>query len=135
MKFYGYVAVVVMCGTLSWGNTASIAESARAMPVCQEADVVVVGGSCGAVAAAQAAAKAGAKVFLAAPRPYLGDDVAGIETNGLSCGVSATADTVRAARFAAVLEFDVEPSFVTACVMLSTLASPITVTLLIAAMS
>lgn len=33
------------------------------------------------------------------------------------------------------LEFDVEPSFVTACVMLSTLASPITVTLLIAAMT
>jgi malate permease and related proteins len=32
------------------------------------------------------------------------------------------------------LEFDVAPSFVTACVMLSTLASPLTVTLLIAAM-
>jgi malate permease and related proteins len=32
------------------------------------------------------------------------------------------------------LEFDVAPSFVTACVMLSTLASPITVTLLIAAL-
>lgn len=33
------------------------------------------------------------------------------------------------------LEFDVEPSFVTACVLLSTIASPITVTLLIAAMT
>jgi malate permease and related proteins len=33
------------------------------------------------------------------------------------------------------LEFDVAPSFVTACVMLSTLASPITVTLLIAALT
>jgi len=32
------------------------------------------------------------------------------------------------------LEFDVAPSFVTACVTLSTLASPLTVTLLIAAM-
>jgi predicted permease len=32
------------------------------------------------------------------------------------------------------LEFDVAPSFVTACVMLSTIASPVTVTLLIAAM-
>ena len=62
---------------ISLGNSAYIAESARAIPVCQEADVVIVGGSCGAVAAAQAAAKAGAKVFLAAPRPYLGDDVAG----------------------------------------------------------
>lgn len=38
-------------------------------------DVVVVGGSTGAVAAAVAAAKAGAKVFLAAPRSYLGDDM------------------------------------------------------------
>ena len=62
---------------ISLGNSAYIAESARAIPVCQEADVVIVGGSCGAVAAAQAAALAGAKVFLAAPRPYLGDDVAG----------------------------------------------------------
>jgi predicted permease len=32
------------------------------------------------------------------------------------------------------LEFDVAPSFVTACVMLSTLASPVSVTLLIAAL-
>ena len=32
------------------------------------------------------------------------------------------------------LEFDVAPSFVTACVTISTLASPLTVTLLIAAM-
>ena len=32
------------------------------------------------------------------------------------------------------LEFDVAPSFVTACVLTSTLASPITVTLLIAAL-
>ena len=61
-----------------WSIAASaVAESARELPVCQEVDVVVVGGSCGAVAVAQAAAQAGAKVFLAAPRPYLGDDVAG----------------------------------------------------------
>ncbi len=40
-----------------------------------EVDVVVVGGSTGAVAAAIEAAKAGAKVFLAAERPYLGDDM------------------------------------------------------------
>ena len=62
----------------AWSRAASaVAESAREIPVCQEVDVVVVGGSCGAVAAAQAAAQAGATVFLAAPRPYLGDDVAG----------------------------------------------------------
>jgi len=67
----------VACGLSAYGKTAALVESARAIPVSQEADVVVVGGSCGAVAAAQAAAKAGAKVFLVAPRPYVGDDLAG----------------------------------------------------------
>jgi flavin-dependent dehydrogenase len=52
-----------------------VAESARAIPVVYDVDVVVVGGSTGGVAAAVAAAQAGAKVFLAAPRPYLGEDV------------------------------------------------------------
>ena len=50
-------------------------ESARQIPVAYEADVVVVGGGTGAVSAAVAAAKDGAKVFLAAPHPYLGDDM------------------------------------------------------------
>ena len=53
------------------------AESARQVPVAAEADVVVVGGSTGAVAAAIEAAQRGARVFLAAPRHYLGDDMAG----------------------------------------------------------
>ena len=55
----------------------AVQESARGIPVYREVDVLVVGGTCGAVAAAEAAAKAGATVFLAAPRPYLGDDLAG----------------------------------------------------------
>ncbi len=50
-------------------------ESAREIPVAYEVDVVVVGGGTGAVAAAIAAAEAGAEVFLAAPYPYLGDDM------------------------------------------------------------
>ena len=50
-------------------------ESARNIPVAYQVDVVVVGGSTGAVSAAVAAAEHGAKVFLAAPRPYLGDDM------------------------------------------------------------
>jgi len=50
-------------------------ESARQIPVAYQVDVVVVGGGTGAVSAAVAAASAGAKVFLAAPRPYLGDDM------------------------------------------------------------
>jgi len=40
-----------------------------------EVDVAVIGGTTGAVAAALSAAKEGAKVFLAAPQPYLGDDM------------------------------------------------------------
>lgn len=45
------------------------------LPVAATVDVLVVGGSTGAVAAAVEAARGGAKVFLAAPRPYLGDDL------------------------------------------------------------
>ena len=57
--------------------TAVVRESAREIPVAYDVDVVVVGGSTGAVSAAVAAAQAGAKVFLAAPRPYLGEDICG----------------------------------------------------------
>ncbi len=54
-----------------------VQEPARQIPVLYDVDVVVVGGTSGAVAAAVAAAADGAKVFLAAPRPYLGEDVCG----------------------------------------------------------
>lgn len=54
-----------------------VTESARNIPVAYQVDVVVVGGGTGAVSAAVAAAKNGARVFLAAPRPYLGEDMAG----------------------------------------------------------
>ncbi|MBI5686726.1 MAG: FAD-dependent oxidoreductase [Verrucomicrobia bacterium] len=54
-----------------------VPESARSLPVVADVDVVVVGGSSGAVAAAVEAAKNGAKVFLAAPRHYLGEDICG----------------------------------------------------------
>ena len=50
-------------------------ESARRIPIAYSVDVVVVGGSTHAVAAAAAAAHDGATVFLAAPRPYLGEDL------------------------------------------------------------
>jgi len=54
-----------------------VAESAREIPILYDVDVVVVGGSSGAVSAAVAAAQNGARVFLAAPRPYLGEDLCG----------------------------------------------------------
>jgi FAD-dependent oxidoreductase family protein len=45
------------------------------IPVVAEADVVIAGGSTWAVSAAIAAREAQARVFLAAPRPYLGEDL------------------------------------------------------------
>ncbi|MDR2644061.1 MAG: FAD-dependent oxidoreductase [Planctomycetaceae bacterium] len=45
------------------------------VPVIAEVDVLVIGGTTGGVAAAVAAAKNGAKTFLVAPYPYLGEDM------------------------------------------------------------
>lgn len=50
-------------------------ESKRDIPMALEKDVIVVGGGPGAVAAGLAAARQGADVFLAAPFPYLGDEM------------------------------------------------------------
>lgn len=52
-------------------------ESSRNIPFITEADLIIVGGSSRAVAAAVAAARTGAKVFLVASLPYLGDDICG----------------------------------------------------------
>jgi len=71
---------------------ASVVESARQIPFVQDADIVVVGGSSGAVAAAQRAATNGAKVFLVAPRPYLGDDMAGTLTLRAQANDDASTD-------------------------------------------
>ena len=56
---------------------ATIIESPREIPLAYDVDVVVVGGTSRGVAAAESAAKQGASVFLAAPRPYLGEDLCG----------------------------------------------------------
>ncbi len=73
-------ALTVCCLILFYAGTAlpaelMVNESAREIPVAYDVDVVVVGGSTGAVSAAVAAAESGAKVFLAARHPYLGDDM------------------------------------------------------------
>lgn len=52
-------------------------ESPRKIPIITDADIVVIGGSSRAVAAAVAAARLGSKVFLVASLPYLGDDICG----------------------------------------------------------
>jgi NADPH-dependent 2,4-dienoyl-CoA reductase/sulfur reductase-like enzyme len=62
---------------VSNGYERAVNESARDIPLAYDVDVVVIGGTSGGVAAAVAAAERGAKVFLAAERPYLGEDICG----------------------------------------------------------
>ena len=68
-------AVAAPTGGESTHNESAVNESARRIPIAHEVDVLVVGGGSGAVSSAVAAAEAGASVFLAAPFPYLGDDM------------------------------------------------------------
>ncbi|HCO92691.1 MAG TPA: hypothetical protein DIU00_01865 [Phycisphaerales bacterium] len=63
--------------TVRSGHERAVNESARDITVAYDVDVVVVGGTSGGVAAAVKAAQAGARVFLAAQRPYLGEDICG----------------------------------------------------------
>ena len=73
----------------------TVRESARDIPVITNVDVVVVGGSAAGVAAAVAARRAGATVYLAAERPYLGVDMAGTLELGLPDGGKPSTDLVR----------------------------------------
>jgi len=66
---------LLLAAALGADTSAWVRESARRVPIAYNVDVVIVGGSTGAVSAAVAAAGKGARVFLAAPRPYLGEDV------------------------------------------------------------
>jgi flavin-dependent dehydrogenase len=75
MKSWIALIACLAVGLVGAVDGAEVLESARGIPVACDVDVVVVGGSTGAVAAAARAAKDGAKVFLAAPRHYLGDDM------------------------------------------------------------
>ncbi|MBC8469806.1 MAG: FAD-dependent oxidoreductase [Planctomycetes bacterium] len=65
----------VMGGCPKTSPQRAVSESSRDIPVAYDVDVVVVGGTSGGVAAALEAAQNGAKVFLAAQRPYLGADI------------------------------------------------------------
>jgi flavin-dependent dehydrogenase len=58
-------------------DTGYLTEGERKIPVHTEADLVVVGGSSRAIAAATAAAKTGCKVFLVTYMSYPGDDICG----------------------------------------------------------
>ncbi len=63
--------------------------------MANEVDVVVVGGSTGAVSAALAAAEQGASVFLAAPYPYLGEDMTSTLQLWLEPGEQPTSSLAR----------------------------------------
>jgi len=67
--------IALVASTLAQADEPAVVESARDVPVAYDVDVVVVGGSTRAVAAAVAAAEDDTEVFLAAPRPYLGEDI------------------------------------------------------------
>lgn len=62
-------------GCLQVGAEEAVHQSTRRIPIAYQVDVVVVGGGTGAVSAAVTAAERGARVFLAAPHPYLGEDM------------------------------------------------------------
>ena len=78
VRYVTFAAVTSACVLNLFGAQGAgpvVNESARRLPAAYDVDVVVVGGSTGAVAAATAAARSGAKVFLAAPYTYLGEDM------------------------------------------------------------
>ena len=93
--FAATLLVCMSCMPLSAAENLVVNESARGIPVAYEVDVVVVGGSTGAVSAAVAAANAGAKVFLAAERPYLGDDMTATLRLWLEEGEKPTSDLAK----------------------------------------
>ena len=75
-EIYHVLAVIGLgLSVISSLHADDVVETARQLPVAYDVDVVVVGGSGGAVEAACEAARQGASVFLLAPTPYLGTDM------------------------------------------------------------
>ncbi len=72
-KYFG-MSLLLVAGLV---QAAVVMESARELPVIQDVDVVVVGGGCGAVSAAQAASRMGMRVYLVTAYDTLGEDLAG----------------------------------------------------------
>ncbi|MDI9383295.1 MAG: FAD-dependent oxidoreductase [Verrucomicrobiota bacterium] len=66
-------------------------------PVIANVDVLIVGGTSGAVGAAIEAAEQGAEVFLIAPKTYLGEDICGTSRLWMPTRTSETADSLESA--------------------------------------
>ncbi|MFV0590067.1 MAG: FAD-dependent oxidoreductase [Draconibacterium sp.] len=72
--------LVLLCSNLQANKTGKesfgfVRQSERKIPLEKSVDVLIIGGSVPAVAAAVEASKNGARVFLVAPRLYLGEDL------------------------------------------------------------
>ena len=92
------LSCILTCGLILSANhlvARDVVEPAGSLPVIREVDVVVVGGGSGGVAAAVEAARKGAKVFLAAPRPYLGEDICATYRLWLEPGEQPATDLAR----------------------------------------
>lgn len=89
------VALASAC-SLHVSAAESVVESARAIPLLREVDVLVVGGTAGGVAAASAAADAGASVCLAGGFPYLGEDLAATLELGLDGADAPSSELTKA---------------------------------------
>jgi len=77
-------------------DASTVSEAERLIPLAYDVDVIVVGGTVRGVAAAEAAAKAGAKVFLITDRPYLGQDMCATYRLWLEPGEQPVTDLGRA---------------------------------------
>jgi hypothetical protein len=77
-------------------NSGYVSEGERQIPLIAEVDIVVIGGTSAAVSAAGSASRAGSSVFLAAPLPYLGDDICG--SFRIVCGKDETPDNALSRR-------------------------------------
>ncbi|MEI6233949.1 MAG: FAD-dependent oxidoreductase [Planctomycetota bacterium] len=86
---------VVALWAVAWAGAREVMESARTLPVAADVDVLVVGGGVGGVAAAVEAAAKGAKVYLAAPRSYLGEDICETYRLWLEPGETPTTDLAK----------------------------------------
>lgn len=93
MRQWTAQAVLMIAATVSTATT--VLEHAREIPVVYDVDVVVIGGSTRAVAAAVAAKESGASVFLLAERPYLGADMCATYRLWLDPGEEATTELAK----------------------------------------
>lgn len=93
-SIFGFVWLFVVSWTIGV-HGAAVVESARAIPCVRQVDVLVVGGTSAGVTAAVAAKRAGCDVYLVAPRPYLGEDIAGTLRLALEPGEKPTTELAK----------------------------------------